>query len=812
MKRFAYLLFPLAALLNSFSMTALLLVTGLAGRFELAADIAIVQGASLALFFAFSANARNVVLAAGGEPGAGIASALMLTRLVLLCPLAAATFFLGVEVGGALAAIAVTLIVRRACEWVGEIALARHEVMGRHDAAVRVVVAEAVSLAACIGGVLFASLDLALCALPWALVPLLSLGGARLSFRMQQVDLHALLPHFGSTGIIGASVFVFRLSVTLLAGKELAGTLFTAFAIGSLVPTVFGQALLPTLIRRFGQRRLPWSLAIVPVVMIVVGALLAVTSLLFPQTMPDTVQPPVFWLASGLSIGGGAVMSIAMLLRTRLLHESGGRDVFGPDLLANVLIATCVPFIFYVFGVESLAGLYALSAFLNLGFLLGARRSIEIKAERHRWFLYALAGALIFPIFFQVDGGLFRDTAFVFDAQGVITKLPLPLSIAAMIVGIGLLGNYWQASRTLTTLFFSALLFVLTSLVVAQGSAHQEGAKLILLAQYLLPMFGLVLGEMFGMSEQSAEVLQRTACVILLGLLPMQLVAGWVNGFAVLTPHVFIFSIYQHQLFFPAIVSALVMLVAIPLWAESGKGSRAVALLLPVSAVYFLSAHSVAAVMGFVLGLAGIGWFYGRNRLTRGPVMTLLFTAIAVMVVFAIAKETGWLGRLLNSGQVILLDAWLDRFSPEATLGLTALPPWISERLALWAYFFSGTFDSLPSFLIGHAVPTQRSTHPSALNYWLDAAFNFGIVALMPLLLLLMSTLRMLWRGRGRIPRDASLFGLALAVIYLLLFVNMLKVGMRQPYPGIITFFLWGVLVARLRISGDASTETGRPA
>ena len=26
----------------------------------------------------------------------------------------------------------------------------------------------------------------------------------------------------------------------------------------------------------------------------------------------------------------------------------------------------------------------------------------------------------------------------------------------------------------------------------------------------------------------------------------------------------------------------------------------------------------------------------------------------------------------------------------------------------------------------------------------------------------------------------------------------MLKVGMRQPYPGIITFFIWGLLIARL--------------
>jgi len=39
-----------------------------------------------------------------------------------------------------------------------------------------------------------------------------------------------------------------------------------------------------------------------------------------------------------------------------------------------------------------------------------------------------------------------------------------------------------------------------------------------------------------------------------------------------------------------------------------------------------------------------------------------------------------------------------------------------------------------------------------------------------------------------------------IAAVYLLLFENMLKVGMRQLYPGIITLFIWGLLIARLQI------------
>jgi hypothetical protein len=35
-------------------------------------------------------------------------------------------------------------------------------------------------------------------------------------------------------------------------------------------------------------------------------------------------------------------------------------------------------------------------------------------------------------------------------------------------------------------------------------------------------------------------------------------------------------------------------------------------------------------------------------------------------------------------------------------------------------------------------------------------------------------------------------------VMFLLLIDNSLKVGLRQPYPGIFTFFLWGILLSKL--------------
>ena len=49
-----------------------------------------------------------------------------------------------------------------------------------------------------------------------------------------------------------------------------------------------------------------------------------------------------------------------------------------------------------------------------------------------------------------------------------------------------------------------------------------------------------------------------------------------------------------------------------------------------------------------------------------------------------------------------------------------------------------------------------------------------------------------------------DLFWLLGAVAFFVLIDNFLKVGFRQPYPGILMFFLWGVLLTRLSTAVSA--------
>jgi hypothetical protein len=80
--------------------------------------------------------------------------------------------------------------------------------------------------------------------------------------------------------------------------------------------------------------------------------------------------------------------------------------------------------------------------------------------------------------------------------------------------------------------------------------------------------------------------------------------------------------------------------------------------------------------------------------------------------------------------------------------------------------------------------------------------YNFGVLAFLPLLFLIGYTLRALWRAREtlwRSPAALPLLGLSAAVLFALFMDSVFKVPLRQPYPGIFFFFLWGLLLAQLQ-------------
>ena len=793
--------FSIAALLNSYSMTALLLAFGLVGVSDVAADIGLVQSATLAMFYAFSANARNLIL---GDTSGSMVPRLLWARLLLIAPLALGAYILSVELAGAPVVLAVVLIIRRICEWIGEIGLAQHELMGQPKFAMHSSLVECLAFSIAVLLPVIFHWSLAASAVPWALTPLIAvrgikpppLGGLDLAF------VRTFIPHLGSTTIIGTSTYVFRLSISLLVSKAVAGDLFTAFAVGGLIPTIYGQALAPTITRHSGKSGLSWQLLFVSTGILLASISLIILMFLQPRCLAEWGKTPDFWLAASASIGGGAFMILALALRTQLIQNpKNGHSVLGADMMANILISTSVPFIFFTMGASSFVWLYVFSSLMNLVFVVGVGRTLKESRGSLGASLWGISFLLLMPVFFQIDGGLFRDSAFIFDSERSILRLPIPISVLGLFGGIALLANFSSALRTLTTLYFTALLLVASSLLSVHGNQSLQGAKLILLAQFLFPMFGLVLGQMYG-GVLTVAIFEKAALFTLMLLIPGQLVASWIQKYTVLIPQFFFFSIYQHLQYVPSIVVALAFIVVSALFGTTRKWNLALDLLVVLLGIYIVASHSFLAIASLPIGLITLRLV--QNNQTGIWIKSFLAISVMLLAMFTYGaiEKIGWENRVTHKGptmsllqEQILIEKYKYRQESKKD---SPIPVSLSARLEEWCYHTRGATKSMWVFVFGQDSPPDRKIHTSAHNYWLDMLYNFGALSLTPLLILLLWTMSVLWKWRSIVIESPLLLGLAMATVYLVLIENMFKVGMRQPYPGIITFFIWGLLIARI--------------
>ncbi|MEN6318167.1 MAG: hypothetical protein ABFD82_05380 [Syntrophaceae bacterium] len=809
-------LFSLAILLNSFSMTALMLVCGLAGAPGLTADIAVVQGATLALFYAFSANTRNVIFA---DPSGSATHLMLRTRFFLIVPLAILSFILSSVIGSVDTALALVLILRRSSEWIGEVFLSSCEVRDVRRPAIFAVTVECLGFVLSIVLIFLAGVGPASAMIIWAVAPLAAVISNRLPKSAVPLDfiysLGKLAPNLGSTAIIGMTVYVFRLSIILLIGRVAAGDLFTAFAIGGLIPTVYNSSIGPSLAlrdHRDGTRRMALKLLsrLVPGLFLF-GAAITAVALYYPNLANLLNKSHYFWTSVGLSFSGGAIMIIALHRRITMLQGSMNVEIFGSDVLSNILIVVVIPYFYYLLGARSLEGLYLYSAVVNLCFYWSAQRmngGVEISKPFEKAKLFIIGGLVFLPVFFQLGGSiLFKDSAFVFDTGRLLRQLPIPVSVIALFAGILLLGRFRDAHRSLTVFFFTALTLVLASLTVRE--VDHEIARLVLMAQYLLPVLGLVLGEMYGAAAGDDEF-EKACLVVMCFIVPVQLLCSWAQGLLILTPYLYIFSIYQHLHYVSVMTVVIFGMVFICIWGRQGPWKTALAILLPLMAIYAGASYSVEVLI-ILFGMIAVALWVPKPPLVFRRVSGFL---LALMVFVGIWY--GVMNRIPAENKIPKAFSNILEVSQEKNkLASEASSPHnLGERFKRWKFHITGSVSGFKEFFFGHPTRPDRTVHPSAYNYYLDVLYNFGFLALLPLLLLLVYTAWGIYLCRTALRVDRLLLAAALGTFVVFIVDNSLKVGLRQPYPGILGFFLLGLLQARIsrsHVRGANVVESNLP-
>lgn len=409
-----------------------------------------------------------------------------------------------------------------------------------------------------------------------------------------------------------------------------------------------------------------------------------------------------------------------------------------------------------------------------------------MPSRNHHLTLWLIAIALLFPLFFQLSGGIYHNPEAVTDSGGLLSKLPLPISIIACLLGIlALARNYRQAlPAALFIGSFSALMLV--SLLFAGTDQTMQQRKVLIALQFLLPTMGLVLGQLVCDKE---NIIPRAFMWVLLLLVPLQVLAGWWQKTLTLTHNLYLFSIYQHFQFVPVIFVAAFCLVMVHLWSEHKAALRFLTVAMGIYAIASASFLAIGLYSLFVIA------FFVRqmSQLKTGRLLGFtLFGAgvvaagLVIAVYYGIAeKNTSIIG---DSGQ------YLGKFQ---TLANGKMPVNVEQRLGDWKLYRDGISESTRTMLLGHVEPPPREVKTSAHNWYLDFVYSFGLVPLVPLLALMAYTAFLFFRSRKTLPGQT--WWLAALVAFMVLVDSNFKVTLRQPYPGIFAYFIWGLLLTRLR-------------
>ncbi|MEA3195440.1 MAG: hypothetical protein QOD26_3773, partial [Betaproteobacteria bacterium] len=281
---------------------------------------------------------------------------------------------------------------------------------------------------------------------------------------------------------------------------------------------------------------------------------------------------------------------------------------------------------------------------------------------------------------------------------------------------------------------------------------------------------------------------------VLLTIVPVQVVLSIGANLSELPHDLWLFSIYQNRQYVPVILVSAYLIWLFAYW----KPSKVQITLAAVMGYYAAASFSALALLEVLVGIGLLFFATNRDRWAAGALLAAILSAGAFLTYNLNSPHLrhkyafGGAGQYATPAGVAEMDKFL---FPEGSLAAN-LPVGLQQRLQGWSAYWKASSHSTGVFLVGHATPPPRSEATSAHNYYLDVLYNFGVFALLPLLGLIAYTGAWLWRARNRMT--LPLLGLTFVVAFILILDNNLKVPLRQPYPGIFAFFLWGILLSSL--------------
>ena len=393
--------------------------------------------------------------------------------------------------------------------------------------------------------------------------------------------------------------------------------------------------------------------------------------------------------------------------------------------------------------------------------------------------------SFFFPLFFQLFGSIFTATDIYYDSQNLLLRLPLPLAAIICFIGIVFTIRLEKRHFGMGVIFSTFMLMMLSIILTTAEPDKTKLAKFILLGQFVLPMFAFVFGSLYLKPKSVYLSFEAVALYMLLIIIPLEVTASVLQGSYALTPNLYIFSLYQYHQYLPVVFIGLYFLTATALY-KNNILRYLILFLTPWMGIYLAKSISLLTVSLAILGV--FIFIMGAFKNNKKP---FALTLVTLLLIFSVIYYP-----VVNFVKVYLIS--INHELQSSNKVVPQFPHIFKTTFPYWDYYWHGIFDELKQFFFGHQSSPDHSLYPSAHNYYLDLIYNFGFLTMLPFGYLIVNTLRNFKLYIGSKFLTANLLMLFVIVMFSIFVDNSFKVSFRQPYPGMVMFFLWGVLSTRL--------------
>ena len=117
-----------------------------------------------------------------------------------------------------------------------------------------------------------------------------------------------------------------------------------------------------------------------------------------------------------------------------------------------------------------------------------------------------------------------------------------------------------------------------------------------------------------------------------------------------------------------------------------------------------------------------------------------------------------------------------------------------------WYKIYLSEISSEPiKFLFGSNADNKLYANTKGIyNYYIDFIYNFGFISLLPLIVIIYLTFSKTIIHKKQIINNRQYLIIFFVLSIILVIECFIKVPLKQPYIGILSFFIWGIYYSKL--------------